>query len=310
MNIQTLSARPRSGRTAVYGQVKIAYFLLVHRFPGQFKRMFRAIYHPGNYYLIHLDKKADENLIEDISDFISNYPNAYILKSENVVWGGYSMVQTELNGMTSLLAAYPDWDFFINLSGQDFPLRSQEYIRQFLYRNADNNYIKTADQAVERPDTMNRIENHFTETEEGFSQIIYKRAFMKDVTSYIGGQWMILNRACCEFIAESGEVQRFKDYYLNTFIADESFFQTVLMNTSFKGTIVNDDKRAIIWVPEGDIKLRPKTLTISDEAFLLSGDNLFARKFDEQVDAEILDILELNLHRPPSVLHKTVKQAV
>jgi hypothetical protein len=121
---------------------------------------------------------------------------------------------------------------------------------------------------------------------------------MKDVTSYIGGQWMMLNRACCEFIARSGEVQKFKDYYLNTLIPDESFFQTVLMNTSFRGTIIDDDKRAIIWIPEGNIKLRPKTLTMDDRDFLLTGDNLFARKFDEEVDSAILDVLELNLCTP------------
>jgi hypothetical protein len=91
------------------------------------------------------------------------------------------------------------------------------------------------------------------------------------------------------------EVQKFEDFYLNTLIADESFFQTVLMNTSFSGTIINDDKRAIIWIPEGDIKLRPKTFTMNDLDFLLSGDNLFARKFDDRVDADVIDILESNL---------------
>lgn len=34
------------------GQINIAYFILVHRFPEQFKRLFKAIYHPENYYLI------------------------------------------------------------------------------------------------------------------------------------------------------------------------------------------------------------------------------------------------------------------
>jgi hypothetical protein len=33
----------------------IAYFLLVHRFPEQFKRMFCAIHVPGNTYLVHIE---------------------------------------------------------------------------------------------------------------------------------------------------------------------------------------------------------------------------------------------------------------
>ena len=106
---------------------------------------------------------------------------------------------------------------------------------------------------------------------------------------------MILTRSCCEFICHSPEVREFENFYRNTLIADESFFQTVLMNSSFNEVIVNDDKRAIIWIPDGDIKLRPKTLTVTDLDYLMEGNNLFARKFDEEVDGAILDILENSL---------------
>ncbi|MDP2860368.1 MAG: hypothetical protein Q8N98_01480, partial [bacterium] len=45
----------------------------------------------------------------------------------------------------------------------------------------------------------------------------------------------------------------------------------------------------------GKIKLRPKIFTKDDIDFLLSGDNLFARKFDDNIDANILDIIETNI---------------
>ena len=92
--------------------------------------------------------------------------------------------------------------------------------------------------------------------------------------------------------------QKFEDYYTNTLIADESFFQTVLMNTSFKGVLINDDKRAIIWIPDGEIKLRPKTFTENDIKFLLEGDNLFARKFDDSIDNNIIDNMEEYFYEP------------
>nr|MCU0340893.1 beta-1,6-N-acetylglucosaminyltransferase [Spirosomataceae bacterium] len=149
-----------------------------------------------------------------------------------------------------------------------------------------------------RPETMNRIENHFVESENGFSRETYKRAYLKGVIPYIGGQWMILTRKCCEFICNSGEIKKFEDYYTNTLIADESFFQTVLMNTSFDGILINDDKRAIIWIPDGDIKLRPKTFTEKDITFLLEGDNLFARKFDDNIDNKIIDAIEQYFNSP------------
>ncbi len=275
-------------------KMSIAYLVLVHRFPEQFKRLFRAIYHPNNHYLISVDQKSGSEFFTDIEVFLKDFPNAYIIESGKVIWGGYSMVQSELEGMKHLLALDLNWDFFINLSGQDFPLKTQAQIYDFLGRNRKRNFLKVANQATVRPDTMNRIENHFHETDTGVSST-HKRPFLKGVTSYIGGQWMILTRDCCEFICNSGEARKFEDFYRHTLIPDESFFQTVLMNTSFSGEIVDDDKRAIIWIPEGDIKLRPKTFTKTDLKFLLKGDNLFARKFDEVVDEEILCLLESTL---------------
>ena len=287
---------------------KIAYFILVHRFPKQFKRLFEAIYDKENYYLIHLDKKSGEDTNEEVRTFLAGYPNAYLLERSNVVWGGYSMVQAELNGMKHLLSIGANWDFFINLSGQDFPLRSQDEIRKFLSNHKDSSFIKIAKQSTERPDTMNRVENYFTETSDSLSDAIHKRPYMKGVTAYIGGQWMILNRACCEFICNSTEVKKFEDYYANTLIADEAFFQTVLMNSSFAGTLINNDKRAIIWVPDGIIKLRPKTFTMADLAFLLATDDLFARKFDDEVDVAIINALQLNrLNKAPQKLLPSFK---
>lgn len=296
--------------------MKTAYLILVHRYPQQFKRLFRAIYTPANHYLIHVDKRGGVGLQAEIRDFLSSFSNAHLLESQNVVWGGYSMVDVELRGIKELLKISAEWDFFINLSGQDFPLRSQVFIQDFLSQNERTDFIQILDQAKERPDTMNRVENYFIETDNGFSGTPYKRLYFPDVTPYIGGQWMILSRKCCEFICCSGEVEKLKSFYQNTLIPDEGFFQTVIMNTSYSGTIVNDDKRAIIWIPDesiklppktftandtksliasGSIKLRPKTFMANDTEFLLASDALFARKFDETVDSTIFDILESKL---------------
>lgn len=185
--------------------------------------------------------------------------------------------------------------FFYKPQWARFPLVPQEEIQDFLSRHAGKNFIKVLNQSVERPETLNRIENYFEETLEGYVGKPTQRPYMSDTVSYIGGQWMILTRACCEFICNSHEVQKFEDFYAHTFIADEGFFQTVLMNTSFAGKLINDDKRAIIWVADGAIKLRPKTFTEDDLDFLSAGDNLFARKFDEIAHPKIMDMLEARI---------------
>lgn len=294
----------------------IAYFILVHRYPDQFKRLFQAIYDPGNIYLIHVDKRAGKELRDEVGDFLGGFSNTSMMKSQDVVWGGYSMVDVELRGMKELLRIDKKWDHFINLSGQDFPLKSQRGIKGFLDKNPDSNFMLMLNQRLERPITMNRIENYFVESKNGFSGAPIKRKYLEGVVPYIGGQWKILTRSCCNFICTSPKVAKFRKFYSNTLIADEGFFQTVLMNTNFPGRIVNDDKRAIIWVPDlgtklkkriiavkdtkaliasGKIKLRPKSFTVKDFSFLMRSTSLFARKFDQTIDGVILDKLETKI---------------
>ena len=272
--------------------MKLAYFVLIHRYPEQFSKLFRAIYDPNNYYLIHVDKKAGVAVKEFVKELLMGFENTAILESQNVLWGGYSMVDVELRGMSALLKSHFKWDYFINLSGQDYPLRSQDYIRDFLDEQEGADFLQMIDQAADRPETMNRVENYFCETSEGFSGTPYRRPYLAGIKPYIGGQWMILSRRCCEFICGSHEVKALKKFYRNTLIPDEGFFQTVIANTSYCGRVVSDDKRAIIWIPDGNIKLRPKTFTEQDSAFLFESSHLFARKFDDTIDANIVPLLE------------------
>jgi len=299
----------------------IAYFILVHRYPNQFKRLFKAIYSPSNYYLIHVDKKSQQDLHDQVAAFLDEFPNAQMLDSQTVIWGGYSMVDVELNGMNQLLKISKTWDFFVNLSGQDFPLKSQAVIQRFLKKNNQSSFIQIVDQVKNRPNTLNRINNYFLESEDGFIGTPIKRPFLSKTTPYIGGQWKILTRTCCEFLCASPKVAKFRKFYKNTLIPDESFFQTVLMNTGYDGKLINDDKRAIIWIPDfgpklrskkftanttkalvesGEIKLRPKTLRVDDVTFLLKSDALFARKLDETVDDSIFDKIEVKIHSEES----------
>lgn len=280
----------------------IAYLILVHRYPNQFKRLFKAIYHPDNYYMIHIDKRSGVELQQELQDFLAMYPNASMLKSEKAIWGGYSLVDAELRGIQELLKMGLKWKFFINLSAQDFPLKSQTEIHKFLSKHIGKDFLKVSNQMQVRPDTMHRVEEYVTESgDQIITEPVVKRAFMQGVTPYIGNQWMILSRKFCEFVTHSPEVERFKNFYKNTLIADEGFFQTVIMNTSYKSVIVNDDKRAIDWIPMGTIKLRPRDFTINDASFLMNSQDLFARKFDEYIDTRILSMLETHIAESQTV---------
>ena len=280
----------------------IAYFILVHRFPEQFKRMFKAIYDPANQYLVHIDGRSSDAIARDIEAFIAPYQNAAMLDRKKARWGGYSLVEAELRGMTKLLEMNGQWSHFINLSGQDFPLKSQAFIRAYLAKNPDREFIRMLDQAAVRPDTMHRVRHWCV---EAFGRIIrtgIARRFPVGATPYIGTQWKIVSREFCEFVCHAPEATRFKNFYRNSFIADEGFFQTVMMNGAPHGEIVPDDLRMIDWIPDGDIKLRPRTYGSADAAELMASANLFARKFDMIEDADIFDTLERHIRTPRVVV--------
>lgn len=268
--------------------VRIAYFIMIHHKPEVFKSMFEKIYTRDQFYLIHIDKKAKPDFIEEIQLYTVQFPNVYILDSMNIVSGGFNMVQAELNAMEFLLNVSKEWDYFINLSGEDYPLKSQNIIRKFLTVNKGRNYLFYYDQKFYRPDTLQRIQNHFTELAYMISSFIYKRSFMKDVIPYIGGKWFIFTRETCSFLTNNKMVMDFEDYYLHTFLPAESFFQTVLMNTSFSDIIVNDDKRAVL---ETSFFQNTQN-TFNYIQSLKSGNQLFIRKVNKKTDESVRQYIE------------------
>ena len=273
----------------------IAYFLLVHRYPAQFKRLFKAIYAPGNQYVIHVDKSSGADLAQDIAAFLAPYSDVEILEPRDALWGGYSLVEAELRGMARLLEMDSAWTHYINLSGQDFPLKGQDYIRQFFAANPGKQFIRALDQRRERPDTMNRVSHLFVEEDGKMTATGVARPYLPDATPFIGTQWKAVTRSFCEFVCHDPRADRFKTFYRNSFIADEAFFQTVIMNSGDQGIVMNDDLRMIDWVPDGDIKLRPRNYDERDIAILERSTDLFARKFDAEADPEILTLLETHL---------------
>jgi Core-2/I-Branching enzyme len=284
----------------------IAYFILVHRFPEQFKRMFRAIYVPGNQYLIHVDRSSGPEIQADIAVFLKPYQGTAILEPRPMLWGGYSLVDAELRGMAKLLKMSKSWTHYINLSGQDFPLKSQAYIRDYLRLNRGKQYIRAVNQHLVRPDTINRISHYFIEAFGRMFRTGIKRRLMAGVTPFIGTQWKVVTRAFCEFATTDASATPFRNFYRRSFIADEGFFQTLMMNSGKHGQVVNDDLRTIDWVPDGDIKLRPRTFVKADAMRLSLSPDLFARKFDESEDSEIFDHLEAHLLTPAASQYRIV----
>jgi hypothetical protein len=118
----------------------IAYSIIVYKSPEQFEMLLRSIYRPQNFYCVHVDKKTKDNVFQDIMSILECFPNVFLAsKRYAVVWGGLSVLLPEIVCMADLLARSRRWKYFINLTGQEFPLRTNyELVKILTILNGTN----------------------------------------------------------------------------------------------------------------------------------------------------------------------------
>lgn len=110
--------------TAEEEEFPIAFSLLVFKDMEQVERLLRAIYRPQNYYCIHIDAKSPSVFRRAVETLASCFENVFISsRSVRVQWGGFSVLEPELICMEELWK-YKKWKYFINLTGQEFPLKT------------------------------------------------------------------------------------------------------------------------------------------------------------------------------------------
>lgn len=100
---------------------------------GRILRLLFSIYHPKNTYLLHLDSRASQDERDSLARKIDSFPlfraaqNVNVIGKADVVYReGSSFVSSTLHGASILLRISNNWDWFINLSVDDYPLVTQD----------------------------------------------------------------------------------------------------------------------------------------------------------------------------------------
>jgi protein xylosyltransferase len=66
-----------------------------------------------------------------------------------------------MKGLTDLVRPHRKWDFFINLSFADLPVKSNDHMVQFLNKHRDKNFMKShgreADKFVKKQVNLKKI---------------------------------------------------------------------------------------------------------------------------------------------------------
>lgn len=66
------------------------------------------------------------------------------------IWGGASLLTTFLKSAEQMLTHHHHWDFLVNLSESDFPIKSNAQLVQFLSLNKGMNFVKSHGREVQR----------------------------------------------------------------------------------------------------------------------------------------------------------------
>lgn len=103
---------------------------------GDLEKLLRTLYtlyHPWNYYVVHLDLESPEEERLKLASRLEKDPifkkvgNVLMITKANMVtYRGPTMVANTLHACALLLKNYNDWDWFINLSASDYPLVTQD----------------------------------------------------------------------------------------------------------------------------------------------------------------------------------------
>jgi hypothetical protein len=309
--------------------MKVIYLIQTHKNPEQIYRLVQIIKKsaPASYILVSHDFTTC-NL--DITP-LQSLPGVDVIKRDaRGVRGDFSLVQAYLDAVDWLFSRNIEFDWLINLSGQDYPTQPLSRIEKFLaetkydgflnyfdalfdveynIREGSDRYLyqywhlgiqlsKLQQKLLKPLQVLVNSSQPFVKIQSFYQLSVGVRAFFNPFNQnfwcYGGSFFTILSKNCVRYLHEfSNNNPSLVSYYKKTSNPDESFIQTVLVNSQlFK--LGNEHKRYIDFDNSKDCS-RPRILTGEDYPLLVKDDIYFARKFDPAQDSTIFNMLDARI---------------
>jgi hypothetical protein len=286
--------------------LKICFLILAHKNGPQIKTLIRTLLLcPYAHIVVHVDRKSESVFRFLAAEFETQSRVTVLEKRYKVFWGSYSQIRATLELLRESQSTGAERVCLI--SGQDMPVVHPAEIEEFFKKAPDREYFTS----FKLPDPqwaesgMHRLLYYY------FNSARFPRAVKKlnaltitmqrvtgfqrslDFVPYGGSNWVNLTQRAVKYVLDvtdndKGFLNRFKF----TRSADEIFIQSILMNSPFAKQVENDDLRLVDWSgPE-----YPRIFRSEDYNRLVSAKGkLFARKFDAEVDAHIIEKLRAHV---------------
>jgi Core-2/I-Branching enzyme len=276
--------------------MKLAHIILTHANPMQVQRLVARLQHEDSDFFIHVDQKTD---IAPFKAAITS-PNVHFVENrQKVLWAGYSIVEATLAAFREIMACGKRYDYINLLSGQDYPIGSTARLHHYLAARPGCAFMHFLSVEHEWQEAIPRVTRYHMVNfqfkgryvvEKVINAVLPTRKMPNALVAVGRSQWFTLAPEFAQYILDfldaNPNVVRFFKW---SWAPDEMIFQTVLFNSPLREKMVNDN---LLYVDWSEKKASPKLLTIKDAIDITSSEKLFARKFDNRVDAEILDYLD------------------
>lgn len=256
-----------------------------------------------NFY-IHFDRKVNVDL-----SALSQFNNVFVSRGYSVNWGGVNHLKAILS-LADIALKDPENSFFHLITAEDFPVKS---IKDFKSLDQNKNYLEffelptpfwSDNGGMDRLDYYNFFD--ILDAKKKMQHIIIgkfvliqkkiqlKRSYPEDFLNlklYGGSTYWSLNRNALDYIIQFDANKRILKRFDYTFCAEEIYIQTVLLNSPYIDSIVNDNLRFIDW--QSGRRSYPAFLDETDFDSLISSNKLFARKIDDSntLKSKLVDYL-------------------
>lgn len=296
----------------------IGFILLTHTKPEQIRRLIRRlnIVFEQPRIVCHNDFDRCGLPLEEFPGNVS-----FVQPHFQTGWGVFPVVEAVVRAIQVMYAAPENPDWFVLLSGSDYPIKPAAKIRHELAASRYDAYInyKLIDTNVENEWGL-QFEHEWKEWQrECYKRYFTKRWCYPSVTRrlrptrrmlslkhpivtwpflpfttqfrcYAGETWFTANRLAAQYIVRFHSSRPALAYHYRTApVPEESYFQCILANEPGL-TLKDNDYRYTDWSRGGP---HPKTLGIEDLPQLRTSTDHFARKFDIDYDTSVLNELDI-----------------
>jgi Core-2/I-Branching enzyme len=109
--------------------VNLVYIISAYRLPEQLGRLITRLRTENATLLVHVDKKAPPEVFGVVAEGVRSLPEVHLLDRHVCEWGGFGHVAVSLDGIAAIVENGIPCDQAVLLTGQDFPLKSNDDIK-------------------------------------------------------------------------------------------------------------------------------------------------------------------------------------